>query len=102
VSTEAGEPIVWSELASDVPGILLFVLWLFLPPLYIAVLGRRYAARCEESAQEAVWAREELRHALEALGVMQSEELAERHAANSPGRHRMRADRSALLARASA
>jgi hypothetical protein len=91
---------VWSELASDVPGILLFVLWLFLPPLYIAVLGRRYVARCAESAQEAVWAREELRHALEALGEPYG--LADHVPANSSGRHRLRADRPALLARASA
>lgn len=38
---------MWSDLAADTAGILLFVLWLTLPPLYLVVLGRLYVRRCE-------------------------------------------------------
>jgi hypothetical protein len=38
---------VWSELARDAASVLLFVLWLALPPLYLIVLGRLYVRRCE-------------------------------------------------------
>ena len=37
---------MWGDLAQDVAGILLFVLWLALPPLYVIVLGRTYIQRC--------------------------------------------------------
>jgi len=37
---------MWGDLARDVGGILLFVLWLALPPLYVVVLGRTYLRRC--------------------------------------------------------
>jgi hypothetical protein len=62
----------------DATGLLLFVLWLLLPPLYVVVLGRRYARRCADAAQEAVWAREELRQALEDLeGLLASQQSEE-------------------------
>lgn len=114
--------MLWTELANDVTGILLFLLWLLLPPAYVAVLGRRYARQCAESAQEAVWAHEALRQALDDLEAAgpsdgQSEPPAvpgardhrsdDTHrftAVSTPtvGRHRLRADRSPLLAHASA
>lgn len=56
---------MWGELAKDASGILLFLAWLALPPLYTVVLGRRYVRRCADAAQKAVWANEELRQALE-------------------------------------
>jgi hypothetical protein len=56
---------MWGELANDASGILLFLAWLALPPLYAVVLGRRYIRRCADAAQKAVWANEELRQALE-------------------------------------
>lgn len=58
---------MWSALSVDVSGIVLFLVWLVLPPLYVVVLGRRYVRQCVESAAAAVWAREELRAALEEL-----------------------------------
>lgn len=51
----------------DATGILLFVVWLVLPPLYVVLLGRHYLRRCLDAAQKAVWAREELRKALEGV-----------------------------------
>ncbi|SFR18782.1 hypothetical protein SAMN04488564_104919 [Lentzea waywayandensis] len=54
--------MVWDE-----TGILLFLLWLVLPPLYVVLLGRHYLRRCVDAAQRAVWAREELREALEGV-----------------------------------
>lgn len=54
--------MVWDE-----TGILLFLLWLVLPPLYVVLLGRHYLRRCVDAAQKAVWAREELRTALEGV-----------------------------------
>lgn len=114
--------MLWSGLANDLMGILLFLLWLLLPPVYVAVLGRRYAQQCADSAHQAVWAHEALRQALDDLEAAgPSDEQAEppavpsardhrsdethRFAAVSAptvGRHRLRADRSTLLARASA
>jgi hypothetical protein len=38
---------VWSNLALDATGILLFLVWLALPPLYLVVLGRSYLRRCQ-------------------------------------------------------
>lgn len=61
-STEAVTGMVWDE-----TGILLFLLWLVLPPLYVVLLGRHYLRRCVDAAQRAVWAREELREALEGV-----------------------------------
>ncbi|RAS68475.1 hypothetical protein C8D87_102541 [Lentzea atacamensis] len=51
----------------DATGIFLFLLWLVLPPLYVVLLGRHYLRRCTDAAQKAVWAREELRMALEGV-----------------------------------
>ncbi|MFS8100280.1 hypothetical protein LFM09_24420 [Lentzea alba] len=51
----------------DATGILLFLVWLVLPPLYVLLLGRHYLRRCADAAQKAVWAREELRKALEGV-----------------------------------
>ena len=61
-STEAVTGMVW-----DATGVFLFLLWLVLPPLYVVLLGRHYVRRCVEAAQKAVWAREELRKALEGV-----------------------------------
>lgn len=66
---------MWSALSIDVGGIVLFLVWLVLPPLYVVALGRRYVRQCVESAAAAVWAREELLAALEGP--------------SSVGRHRM-------------
>ncbi|MDT7789654.1 hypothetical protein [Lentzea sp. NPDC055074] len=51
----------------DATGLLLFLVWLVLPPLYVVVLGRHYLRRCADAAQKAVWAREELRTALDSV-----------------------------------
>lgn len=52
--------MLWGSLASDAGGVVLFLVWLVLPPLYTVVIGRHYARQCVESAQAAVWAREQL------------------------------------------
>lgn len=57
--------VVWNALGSDASGVVLFIVWLVLPPLYVITLGRRYARQCQETAATALWAREELRAALE-------------------------------------
>lgn len=51
----------------DATGVVLFAVWLVLPPLYVVVLGRHYLRRCADAAQRAVWAREELRKALDGV-----------------------------------
>ena len=114
--------MLWSGLANDLTGILLFLLWLLLPPVYVAVLGRRYVEQCADSAHQAVWAHEALRQALDDLEAAgpsgeqaeppavpsardhRSDETHRVTAVSAPtvGRHRLRADRSTLLARASA
>lgn len=43
---------MWAELAKDAGGVLLFVVWLAVPPLYVIVLGRTYLARCRLLYQE--------------------------------------------------
>ena len=43
---------MWAELAKDAAGILLFVVWLAIPPLYVAVLGRSYLEQCRLTYQE--------------------------------------------------
>lgn len=53
--------VVWVELARDQVGVLLFLVWLVLPPAYVVVLGRRYVREVREYAQVAVWARDEVR-----------------------------------------
>ncbi|MFJ6672721.1 hypothetical protein ACIQMJ_16555 [Actinosynnema sp. NPDC091369] len=53
--------VAWSELASDLGGVGLFLVWLVIPLLYLVVIGRRYVRQCQESAQAAVWARDEVR-----------------------------------------
>ncbi|GAA3463446.1 hypothetical protein GCM10018963_54590 [Saccharothrix longispora] len=50
-----------SELASDFGGIVLFLVWLVIPLLYLVAVGRRYVRQCQENAQAAVWARDEVR-----------------------------------------
>ncbi|WP_367127875.1 YccF domain-containing protein [Saccharothrix sp. HUAS TT1] len=52
--------MVWSELASDSGGIVLFLVWLVIPLLYLVTVGRRYARQCQKNAQVAVWARDEV------------------------------------------
>ena len=106
---------MWSNFADDGFGILLFLVWLVLPPLYVVVIGRCYVRQCAESAHEAVWAREELRQALEDLYAAPEPDepvtvpRARQYCADdteqfpaapsgSPGRHRLHAHRSALLA----
>lgn len=53
--------VVWSELAGDLGGIVLFLVWLVIPLLYLVILGRRYVRQCQENAEVAVWARDEVR-----------------------------------------
>jgi hypothetical protein len=53
--------VMWSELASDIGGIVLFLVWLVIPLLYLVVIGGRYVRQCRESAQVAVWACDEMR-----------------------------------------
>ena len=53
--------VVWSELASDLGGIGLFLVWLVIPLLYLVAIGRRYVRQCQESARSAAWARDEVR-----------------------------------------
>jgi len=38
----------WTDLAGDVGGLMLFLLWLALPPLYVVVVGRHYVRRCRD------------------------------------------------------
>jgi hypothetical protein len=38
---------VWSDLARDTAGIVLFVVWLAMPPIYLIALGRVYLRRYE-------------------------------------------------------
>ncbi len=52
--------VVWSELASDFGGVVLFLVWLVIPLLYLVVIGRRYVRQSRESARAAVWARDEV------------------------------------------
>ncbi|GAA1281122.1 hypothetical protein GCM10009634_26530 [Saccharothrix xinjiangensis] len=52
--------MVWSELAGDFVGIALFIVWLVLPVIYLVVLGKRYVRQSAESAQVAIWARDEV------------------------------------------
>lgn len=54
----------------DATGVLLFLVWLVLPPLYVVLLGRYYLRRCTDAAQKAVWAREELRNAIDSVRVI--------------------------------
>jgi len=99
---------VLSNFVGDGPGIVLFLIWLVLPPVYMVVIGRRYAQQCAESAYEAVWAREELRQVLDDLRAAPEPDepvtvpLARQYRAepSAPsGRHRLRTDRSVPLAR---
>lgn len=53
--------VAWSELASDLGGVGLFLVWLVIPLLYLVVIGRRYVRQCQESARTAVWACDEVR-----------------------------------------
>lgn len=53
--------VMWGELASDLAGVVLFLVWLVVPLLYLVVIGRRYVRQCQESAQAAVWACDEVR-----------------------------------------
>ncbi|MCX2953786.1 hypothetical protein [Lentzea sp. NEAU-D7] len=55
VSMRAGEVMVW-----DATGLLLFLLWLLLPPLYVAAFGRLYVRRCSEMSQRIGAVRDEL------------------------------------------
>ncbi|WP_433269523.1 hypothetical protein ACQPZF_07210 [Actinosynnema sp. CS-041913] len=52
--------VVWSELAGDFGGIVLFLVWLVIPLLYVVTLGRRYVRQSRENAEAAVWARDEV------------------------------------------
>ncbi|MEV0681171.1 hypothetical protein AB0I60_32105 [Actinosynnema sp. NPDC050436] len=52
--------VVWGELASDLGGIVLFLVWLVIPLLYLVAFGRRYVRQSRESAQAATWARDEV------------------------------------------
>jgi len=64
--------MVWSELAKDAGGTVLFLIWLVLPLVYVIALGRRYVRQAREAAQEAVWANEEVQDALDDLHAAQT------------------------------
>ncbi|WP_189255692.1 hypothetical protein [Lentzea flava] len=58
----------------DATGIVLFVVWLLLPPAYTVVLGRKYVRQAREAAEEAVnaaqeatWTRADVQDALDDL-----------------------------------
>ncbi|MDX3663960.1 hypothetical protein PV646_42310 [Streptomyces sp. ID05-26A] len=55
MSMRAGEVMVW-----DATGLLLFLLWLLLPPLYVVAFGRLYVRRCSELVQRIGVVRDEL------------------------------------------
>ncbi|WP_157619881.1 hypothetical protein [Saccharothrix sp. NRRL B-16348] len=59
-SSEVVMVVVWSDLASDLGGVVLFLVWLVIPLLYLVAVGRRYVRQCQENAQAAVWARDEV------------------------------------------
>lgn len=44
----------------DTTGLLLFLLWLLLPPLYVVALGRAYVRRCSKTLQRTATIRDEL------------------------------------------
>jgi len=69
--------MVWSGLANDPVGVALFLIWLVLPPLYVVVLGKKYAQQCADSAQAAVWSLERLQQALEDLEAIQLKDFCE-------------------------
>lgn len=64
----------------DVTGMLLFLLWLVLPPVYVVALGRHYVRRCADATQQALWAHGELREALNDLRSIQEAEASPRGA----------------------
>lgn len=63
---------VWSELANDAGGIVLFLIWLVLPLVYVVALGRRYVRQARDAAQEATCANEEVQEALDDLHATQT------------------------------
>ncbi|KOV80094.1 hypothetical protein ADL03_34540 [Nocardia sp. NRRL S-836] len=54
--------VVWDE-----TGLLLFLLWLLLPPLYAVALGRAYVRRCSEMLHRTATIRDELLDLMEGL-----------------------------------
>lgn len=62
---------MWSELAKDAGGIVLFLIWLVLPLVYVVALGRRYVRQARDAAQEATCANEEVQEALDDLQAAQ-------------------------------
>ncbi|CAL9611620.1 hypothetical protein SUDANB95_05611 [Actinosynnema sp. ALI-1.44] len=58
---------MWSALATDLGGVVLFLIWLVLPPLYTVVIGRHYARQCRESAEIAVLTCDDLRNVHDSL-----------------------------------
>ncbi|MDX8032977.1 hypothetical protein SK803_22390 [Lentzea sp. BCCO 10_0856] len=63
---------MWSELAKDAGGIVLFLIWLVLPLVYVVALGRRYVRQARDAAQEATCANEEVQEALDDLYATQT------------------------------
>jgi hypothetical protein len=104
--------VVW-----DATGLLLFLLWLLLPPLYVVALGRFYVRRCSEMLQRLGAARDELLDLVDELEAdSERQELSKddapvvpaardddthefRVVTSAAGRHRI--DESALAAHAS-
>lgn len=113
VSMRAGEVMVW-----DATGLLLFLLWLLLPPLYVVAFGRLYVRRCAELFERIGAVRDELLDLVDELeAASEWQEPSEQDAPVVPtareddtqefraitsaaGRHRL--DESALAAHVSA
>lgn len=57
--------MIVADLAQDTVGILLFVLWLLIPPAYVVILGRRYVDRCRDEIKHTRHYLEELRDDVE-------------------------------------
>ncbi|MBB5955874.1 hypothetical protein FHS29_002455 [Saccharothrix tamanrassetensis] len=52
----------------DWGGTVLFLVWLVLPPVYVVVIGRHYARKCQESTEAAIRVRDELHEIQDHLG----------------------------------
>ncbi|GHH59751.1 hypothetical protein [Lentzea cavernae] len=102
----------------DATGLLLFLLWLLLPPLYVVALGRFYVRRCADEVRRIGAVRDELLDLVEELEAASErqgppgqgapvvpdarDDDTHEFAAITPAAGRHRLDQSALAAHASA
>lgn len=77
--------MITAELAQDSVGILLFLLWLAIPPAYTVILGRRYVDRCRDEVASARDYLEQLREDVETAVEDATVELP-----RQSGRHHLR------------